>query len=717
MQEKFKLQDYGYGFIPASLLPPGKDEYWQRNEKMYDWFSIKSKRSGKNQASQWRSLLPDEIDQLEKNGNYCTNWENFLVCDPFDPSQIRHSNFYGLVRVGSFEKSVLKFHDFCVPCGIRNSSIISCDIGNNSAIQDCTYISHYIIGDNCILSRIDEMQTTNHSKFGNGAVIDGEDEDVRVWIDVMNETGGRSVLPFESMIASDAFLWAAYRDDIKLTDMLKKITQDCYGGPGGKYGLVGHNTIIKSCSIIKDVKIGSHCYIKGANKLKNLTILSSVDEPTQIGEGVEMVNGIVGYGSRVFYGSKAVRFVIGRNCEFKYGARLINSVLGDNSTVSCCEILYNLIFPFHEQHHNNSFLVASLVQGMSNIAAAATIGSNHNSRTNNGEIRAGRGFWPGLAVTLKHSSCFASYVLIVKGDYPGELNITLPFSLINNNVKENTLDIMPAYFWMYNLYALERNSWKVAFRDRRKIKIQHIETEYLAPDTVDEIIKAVSFLEKALSETEKNGEKIKFITCQSMENCKRKQIIVKPVEALAAYRQMLRWYSAITIAAFLNERPELDFPALQKLLGRDSSGEWVNFGGQIVKANKIDKLRRDIGDGKYSSWEQIHGVYNKWQEQYPLEKARHAWAVLSMLLGGKFDAVALKQEFNEAVKICRQIFSKIYEAINKDRSNPFKKATFRNDSEMEQVLRKDHFTGIAIKQKQKREALLKKAISRLQEKK
>jgi len=83
-----------------------------------------------------------------------------------------------------------------------------------------------------------------------------------------------------------------------------------------------------------------------------------------------------------------------KNSNLKYGARLINSFLGDNSTISCCEVLNNLIFPAHEQHHNNSFLIASVIMGQSNIAAGATIGSNHNSRANDNEIQAGRGFWP-----------------------------------------------------------------------------------------------------------------------------------------------------------------------------------------------------------------------------------------------------------------------------------------------------------------------------------
>ena len=99
------------------------------------------------------------------------------------------------------------------------------------------------------------------------------------------------------------------------------------------------------------------------NKLKNLTIRSSVVEPTQIGEGCELVNGIIGFGCRVFYGVKAIRFVLGNNSSLKYGARLIHSVLGDNSTISCCEVLNNLVFPAHEQHHNNSFLIATLVMG------------------------------------------------------------------------------------------------------------------------------------------------------------------------------------------------------------------------------------------------------------------------------------------------------------------------------------------------------------------
>ena len=148
---------------------------------------------------------------------------------------------------------------------------------------------------------------------------------------------------------------------------------------------------------------------------------------TQIGEGCELVNGIVGYGCRIFYGVKAVRFIISPHSQLKYGARLINSFLGYNSTISCCEVLNALIFSSHEQHHNNSFLCAAMLYGQSNLAAGATLGSNHNSRGADGEIIAGRGFWPGLCVSIKHNSVFASFTILAKGDYSNELKNTNSF--------------------------------------------------------------------------------------------------------------------------------------------------------------------------------------------------------------------------------------------------------------------------------------------------
>ena len=60
---------------------------------------------------------------------------------------------------------------------------------------------------------------------------------------------------------------------------------------------------------------------------------------------------------------------------------------------------------------------------------------------------------------------------------------------------------MPAYWFMYNMYALARNSWKYVDRDKRNDKTQQIEYDYLAPDTVNEMFNALELLKKFTGES------------------------------------------------------------------------------------------------------------------------------------------------------------------------------------------------------------------------
>ncbi len=693
-----KSADFGYKFVDGEFLPEGKDEYYLRFEQT------------KKDNSAYRNLQVDEIERLIKNGNTCTDWSKILVQDPFDTDLISKNFFAGLVRISAMEDFYLKYHDFSVPVGIRNSKIISCDIGKNSAIHYCAYLSHYIIGERVILNRIDEMCTTNHSKFGEGLVKDGEEERVRVKIETINEAGGREVFPFYDMITADAFLWARFREDKKLIKQLEEITQKSKDSRRGYYGFVDDESVIKSSRIIKDVNFGKCTYVKGANKLKNLTIKSSEDEPSQIGEGVELINGIIGFGSRVFYGAKAVRFVIGNNCELKYGARLIHSILGDNSTISCCEVLNALIFPYHEQHHNNSFLIASLIKGQSNMAAGATVGSNHNTRGNDGEIIAGRGFWPGLSSTLKHNCRFASFILISKGNYPAELDIPLPFSLVLDNAHENQLEIMPAYYWMYNMYAIERNNKKFIKRDRRKTKTQKIETNYLAPDTVEEILSARKILEKWIQkawydehfDTDKQDLSFSEIFSKYKEDAKklfvrgfdiersiRKVRILKSVEAYDSYTQMLTWYAATRLCEYLKKNKKT-FSDLKKLeINNDFSFAWENIGGQLIPEYRLEKIKENIKSEKVNSWNEIHRMYEDAYSQYEEDLSKNAYAVICKIKDIKsFDKQTWNEFLNDAINIRDYIEAQIFYTKNKDYNNHFRDITYRNNDERNAVIGK-----------------------------
>jgi len=700
--EILSVDSIGRKFVPDEYLRDGRDEYALRNQQVG------------LPADTWRNLTAAEIEGLVHNGNTADDWDELLVTDQFTPHSVKNCEFYGLVRIGRLEEACLEYHDLTVPVGLTNSRIVACDIGNDVAIHNVRYLAHYIIGDNVILLNIDEMHTTNHAKFGNGIVKEGEDEDVRIWIDLINEAGGRSVMPFDGMTPADAYLWAKFRGREKLMARLAEITQNQFDPRRGFYGTVGRGCVIKNCRIIKDVKIGDYAYIKGANKLKNLTVNSTEEEPSQIGEGVELVNGIIGRACHIFYGCKAVRFVLGNCSNLKYGARLIHAYLGDNSTISCCEVLHDLIFPAHEQHHNNSFLTAAIVLGQSNVAACATLGSNHNSRANDGELQAGRGFWPGLCVSVKHFCRFASFTLLSKGDYPAEMDIPLPFALVGDDTTRDRLTVMPAYWWLYNMYALARNSWKFQARDVRLHKTQNIEFDALAPDTVEEILTARNLLARwtaqarlradgRLAADHDDDELIAMgrrllngpvqdtddleVLGERMEASKRKVVILKPRQAYHAYGQMLHYYAVKNLTAYLDERPDADLSEMRRTLNGERCRDWINMGGQLIQAADVEQLIEDIAAGVLTTWDAIHNRYDHLWQRYPLDKQRHAMATLLDLLGlDELTGDAWRAAIDEALGIQRYIRDQVYATRKKDYDNPFRQTTFADDAERLAVL-------------------------------
>ncbi len=690
------LAELGYGFVPDPFLPQGENEYYLRDRQQF-------------KKRQYRNLSPEEIKILKENGNYSPNWEDVLVSGKFRPKQIRDSRFYGLVRLGDMDETYLDYRDLKLPTGIYDSVIVSSDIGDYCAIHHTCYMAHFILGDEVLLFNVHEMETSSNAKFGNGILRQGDASESIIALEICNENGGRSVLPFEGMRASDAWLWSRNRHDQTLQKRFEELTAKRFDKRRGYYSTIGDRSVIKNSDIIKDVKIGSYAYIKGVNKLKNVTVQSTKEAYSQIGEGCELVNGIIGYGCRIFYGVKAVRFILASHSQLKYGARLINSYLGENSTISCCEVLNSLIFPAHEQHHNNSFLCASLLMGQSNMAAGATVGSNHNSRAADGEIIAGRGFWPGLCVSLKHNSRFASFNLLNKGDFPFELDVRLPFAMISHNVRQDRIIIIPAYWFLYNMYALMRNQTKFGDRDKRIYKIPHYEYDVLAPDTVNEMFDALRELEIAVGKAawqeefaqnstraEENqlrekgrewlhNENIKleeYLIClDNVENSKREVVISKVRESYFIYQKMIRYYA-------VSQLKENGLINLSEGIVREA---FTNLGGQLVRKKDLNRLLDDVRSGSIAEWEDIHQHLEKWSADYAAHKLTHAVASLleiDQLSFSDLSSSKINAYIQESVQTKKWICKEILKTRTKDYANAFKQMVFENQEEMEKVMGK-----------------------------
>ena len=350
--------------------------------------------------------------------------------------------------------------------------------------------------------------------------------------------------------------------------------------------------------------------------------------------------------------------------------------------------------------------------GQSNIAAGATIGSNHNSRGPDGELMAGRGFWPALCVSLKHNSKFASYTIIAKGDFPAELNIPIPFSLVNNDVSNNRLVIMPGYWLMYNMYALARNAGKYTARDKRLDKSLYFEYEFLAPDTVNEIFDSLDLLRRIVGDARMAGKKAQdtassialgkkllesnevpereeFET-KGMENSNRKTVIIKLSRSYHLFKEMVSYYAALQIIDLLNQDNQ-QFSDVEKLMKSCRREKWLNIGGQLIPEPSVKRLIRDIHSGSIKGWDAIHEFYREQSQAYPEMKRRHAFASLLEVFElepGSFTKEACREVLNNAIKTREWMVDCIHESRAKDYQSEFRKMVFDSEKEMEKVIGK-----------------------------
>ena len=585
----------------------------------------------------YRNLTRTEIEQLERQGNCAEDWSTLQVADPFCPDCVRNSTFMGAVSLGTIEKRLRTDGALTLPEGIYGSTLSNTTLGNHPTVHNVHMLSGYTIGDDVLLFNIDEMTTSPEDPS---------------WLEPMNENGGRRILPFNGMTIGDAYLWARYRGRKVLMEKLEQYTRQLLSTPEGRYG-----------------QLGDCCVVKNTKSLHNITVRSSADDPSRIDSCIVLRDGVVGYGCTLEYGVIAERFLLGEHVHLEFGLRLNDTVVGDNSTLARCEVGNSIIFPAHEQHHNNSFLIAGLIMGQSNIAAGGTIGSNHNSRTADNEIAAGRGFWPGLCCSFKHSSRFASYCLLAKGDYPAELDITLPFALVNNNTAKDQLEVMPAYWWMYNMYAMDRNSKKFAKRDKRKVKAQHIEFDNLAPDTAEEMLRGMELLKKWMANA-KDG----IVRAEGMEKSKRPTIVLKAKEGLCAYEDMLVFYAMKNLST-------------NQPTGVPTVTEWVNIGGQLVARPDMEQLIADVESGAINSWEALHGRMDALWQAYPAQRDAHAYSVLCRLAGVDRIDEALWQRYPQRYgEIQQYIEEQKVASRHKDEVNPFRNMTYWDEAERAAVL-------------------------------
>ena len=580
----------------------------------------------------WRTLTNAEISQLIQQNNSADDWTKVSVACTFSVLNIHNCHFHGEVK-----------------------------IEDNVLMSNVLHITNYHIGANSRLINIGELSFT--------------EEHYGYALELCNEDGRHQAIAVPEMNSTDVF-HCLYTGNPALFE---------HEAPTEQQGYIGANCAIKNVTAIRNVHIDAFAKLSGCCEIQYAWISSTEKEPARIGAGVILRNAIVHRGAHIDSRAYLSNVLVGQQVSIAEGARVYQSAVGDNSHISGCEVGHAFLYPCHEQHHSNSFLIAAHIQGQSNIAAGATLGSNHNGRKNDVDLFAGRGFWPGLCSSLSYPCNFAPYTLIAKGDYPRPLSIPFAFSLINNNVNDGCLEIMPAFWWMYNAYALMRNEWKYENRDKRIEYTQYYEYKPLAPDTIHIVKENHRLLTQHLA-----GE----AELPKMEMSNRPVRILKEKEAIAAYREMMLCY--MFAEGVFNNKPE----KLIDLLENNTELQWINAGGNVLTTEQWQHICST------SSLKEAHEMQLDYtDENSSLMSLTDALILLPYMCEGEVTPSRITDLCREAITAQKRFYERVIEERTKDLNSEFRltNTMFPNQKKESMV---DNICQKAVEEKEKLEQFI-----------
>ena len=115
----------------------------------------------------------------------------------------------------------------------------------------------------------------------------------------------------------------------------------------------------------------------------------------------------------------------------------------------------------------------------------------------------------------------------------------------------------------------------------------------------------------------------------------------------------------------------------------------MNIGSQLIKKSSVQKLLDGIKTGKIKSWDEVHDVYAAEGNKYADDKLQHAFTALLEILNitsKQFTPAVFKTLLLQAIETRSWMCKGIYDAREKDYTNPFRKMVYETNEEMNNVI-------------------------------
>jgi hypothetical protein len=264
------------------------------------------------------------------------------------------------------------------------------------------------------------------------------------------------------------------------------------------------------------------------------------------------------------------------------------------------------------------------------------------------------------------------------------------------------------------MYALARNCWKYLDRDKRKERIQQIEYDYLAPDSINEMFTALTLMEESvgkayslkfnLADENKTPQAIGKellqiqnpivddleVLIEQCENSKRKVLLSKVNQAYAIFNEIIVYYAVNELLHYTKINSITTINEIMKMMtSANVRKAFQNIGGQLIPKATITQLRKNISEGVINDWDEVHQFYTNEGNAYAYERLMHALAALVEIKNinlSPFHEVQLLPFLDEAIHTKTWMTQNIHDSRAKDYENPFRKMVYDNDKEMEAVM-------------------------------
>ena len=431
----------------------------------------------------YRLLTDEEIALLEDHGCQAENWEAIMVAEDFKPTYVHDVTFYGDIQLGVFETSIEVSRGFLKHSGLRNATLRNVCIGDNSLVENIgNYINNYTIGEECYISNVSTMETTEGATYGEGNLIS-----------VLNEVGEGNITLFGGLNSQLAAFMVKHNADRELRERLRQMIGEELKRTLPERGTIGFGVKIVNTREVVNTIVQDNCEVNGAARLFDCSLLSVAGTGVYVGSGVICENSIVADGSSITNDCNLQDCFVGEACQLTNGFTASGSVFFANSYMSNGEACAAFCGPFTASHHKSSLLIGAMFSFYN--AGSATNFSNHAYKMgpmHYGILERGTKTASGAYILMPanigaFSVCFGKLM-----HHPDTRNVPFSYLIAYGDI----MYLVPGR--NLNTVGLYRDIHKWPKRDIRPRSGQKsiVNFEWLSPFTVNEMLQGKQILER-----------------------------------------------------------------------------------------------------------------------------------------------------------------------------------------------------------------------------